>query len=157
MKLEQPEIAGYIQNVILEWMPLLFIDGHNGGSFPYNLNYQCASHNAPDPRISQLCDTQIFPAIDKRLATDSFKSFYYQRGDEKQWNVGGSEPRISRNYARLHELGRDPVRVPRRTADGHRREERPARLQGGRGMVTRQSPDAAGDRHARAAGDDRER
>ena len=99
MKLEQPEIAGYIQNVILKWMPLLFIDGHNGGSFPYNLNYQCASHNAPDPRISQLCDTQIFPAIDKRLATDSFKSFYYQRGDEKQWNVGGSEPRISRNYA----------------------------------------------------------
>ena len=28
MKLEQPEIAGYIQNVILKWMPLLFVDGH---------------------------------------------------------------------------------------------------------------------------------
>ena len=98
MKLEQPEIAGYIQNVLLEWMPLLFIDGHNGGSFPYNLNYQCASHNAPDPRIAQLCDTQIFPAIDKRLASDSFRSWYYQRGDEKQWMVGGSEPRIGRNY-----------------------------------------------------------
>ena len=98
MKLEQPEIASYIQNVILKWMPLLFIDGHNGGSFPYNLNYQCASHNAPDPRITQLCDTQIFPAIDKRLAADSFRSWYYQRGDQKQWMVGGSEPRIGRNY-----------------------------------------------------------
>jgi dipeptidyl-peptidase-4 len=99
MKLEQPEIASYVQNVILRWMPLLFIDGHNGGSFPYNLNYQCASHNAPDPRISQLCDTQIFPAIDKRMAADNFRSWYYQRGNEKEWVVGGSEPRISRNYA----------------------------------------------------------
>ena len=98
MKLEQPEIAGYVENVILKWMPHLFVDGHNGGSFPYNLNYQCASHNAPDPRISQLCDTQIFPAIDKRLAGDNFRAYYYQSGNAKEWNVGGSEPRISRNY-----------------------------------------------------------
>ena len=98
MKLEQPEIAGYVQNVILRWAPHLFIDGHNGGSFPYNLNYQCASHNAPDPRITALCDTEIFPAINKRLGAGNFRAWYYQRGDAVQWNVGGSEPRIGRNY-----------------------------------------------------------
>lgn len=98
MKLEQPEIAGYVQNVILAWAPHLFIDGHNGGSFLYNLNYQCASHNAPDPRITALCDTEIFPAIDKRLGAENFRAWYYQRGDATQWNVGGSEPRIGRNY-----------------------------------------------------------
>jgi hypothetical protein len=99
MKLEQPEIAGYVQNVILRWAPHLFIDGHNGGSFPYNLNYQCASHNAPDPRITATCDTEIFPAINKRLEAEGFKAWYYQRGNATEWNVGGSEPRISRNYA----------------------------------------------------------
>jgi hypothetical protein len=98
MKLEQPEIAGYVQNVILKWAPHLFIDGHNGGSFPYNLNYQCASHNAPDPRITEMCDKEIFPAINKRLGAENFRAWYYQRGDAARWNVGGSEPRIGRNY-----------------------------------------------------------
>jgi hypothetical protein len=99
MKLEQPEIAGYVQHVILRWAPHLAIDGHNGGSFPYNLNYQCASHNAPDPRMTRTCDEEIFPAINKRLEAEGFKAWYYQRGNATQWNVGGSEPRISRNYA----------------------------------------------------------
>ena len=44
MKLEQPEIQGYVQNIILKWAPYLFIDAHNGGAFPYNLNYQSDSH-----------------------------------------------------------------------------------------------------------------
>src|SRR5687768_11293149 len=99
MKLEQPEIASFVQNILLKWMPYLSIDGHNGGSFPYNLNYQCASHNAPDPRITGTCDTEIFPAINKRLEAEGFKAWYYQRGNATEWNVGGSEPRISRNYA----------------------------------------------------------
>jgi len=98
MKLEQPEIQGYVQNIILKWQPYLFIDGHNGGSFPYNLNYQCGSHAAPDQRITQLCDKGIFPAIDKRLEAEQFRSWYYTGGNAQQWNVGGSEPRIGRNY-----------------------------------------------------------
>jgi dipeptidyl-peptidase-4 len=98
MKLEQPEIQGYVQNVILRWAPHLFIDGHNGGSFPYNLNYQCGSHAAHDQRITLLCDKEIFPAIDKRLAADKFRSWYYTGGNAEEWRVGGSEPRIGRNY-----------------------------------------------------------
>ena len=98
MKLEQPEIQGYVQNVILKWAPYLFIDGHNGGSFPYNLNYQCGSHAAHDQRITQLCDSGIFPAINTRLEAEQFRSWYYSGGNAQQWNVGGSEPRIGRNY-----------------------------------------------------------
>lgn len=98
MKLEQPEIQGYVQNIILKWAPYLFIDGHNGGAFPYNLNYQCGSHAAHDQRITQLCDKSIFPAIDQRLAAEQFRSYYYQGGNAQQWTVGGSEPRIGRNY-----------------------------------------------------------
>lgn len=98
MKLEQPEIQGYVQNIIQKWAPYLFIDGHNGGAFPYNLNYQCGSHAAHDQRITQLCDSSIFPVINKRLEAEQFRSWYYQGGNAQQWNVGGSEPRIGRNY-----------------------------------------------------------
>lgn len=97
-KLEQPEIQAYIQNIILPWAPYIFIDGHNGGSFPYNLNYQCHSHAAPDPRITLLCDKQIFPAINKRLEAENMRAWYYQAGNEKEWRTGGFEMRIGRNY-----------------------------------------------------------
>jgi len=98
MKLEQPEIQSYVQNVILQWAPHLYIDGHNGGSYPYNINYQCPSHAAPDQRISALCDDHIFPAIDRKLEEAGYRSWYYARGTETRWNVGGTEPRIGRNY-----------------------------------------------------------
>lgn len=98
IKLEQPEIASYVQNVILRWAPHLYVDGHNGGSYPYNINYQCPSHAEPDQRITQMCDREIFPAIDAKLATAGYKSWYYQSGSATRWNVGGSEARIGRNY-----------------------------------------------------------
>ena len=98
MKLEQPEIRSYVQNILLPWAPHLFVDGHNGGSYPYNLNYQCPSHTTPDARITELCDERIFPAIDEALGTEGYRAWYYQRGDENRWDVGGSDPRIGRNY-----------------------------------------------------------
>jgi dipeptidyl-peptidase 4 len=98
MKLEQPEIQGYVQNVILRWAPHLYIDGHNGGSFPYNINYQCPSHAAPAPEITALCDHSIFPAIDRKLEAEGYRSFYYTGGNETMWRTGSPDPRIGRNY-----------------------------------------------------------
>ena len=98
MKLEQPEIRGYVQNILLPWAPHLFVDGHNGGAYPYNLNYQCPSHTTPDTRITELCDERIFPAVDEALGTEGYLGWYYQRGNENRWDVGGSDPRIGRNY-----------------------------------------------------------
>lgn len=60
VKLEQPSIINYVTNIIREWRPHIFVDGHNGGSRPYNLNYQCPSHVDPAPEIGLLCDQEIF-------------------------------------------------------------------------------------------------
>lgn len=98
VKLEQPALTAYARNIIQRWRPHLFVDGHNGGAFPYNLNYQCPSHAEPDQRITLLCDQEIFPAINARLEADGYKAFYYSRGTETRWDGGGSEARIGRNY-----------------------------------------------------------
>ncbi len=98
VKLEQPSIVHYVQNIIGAWRPQMFVDGHNGGSRPYNLNYQCPSHADPAAEITALCDDEIFPAIDAKLATEGYKSWFYQRGNETQWFGGGSQARIGRNY-----------------------------------------------------------
>jgi hypothetical protein len=99
VKLEQIEIAGLVKNIHNTWRPHVIIDGHNGGSRPYNLCYQATSNATPFPGIDEMCDFEVFPYINKRMEDNGFKSFYYTGGNEERWNGGGYEPRISRNYA----------------------------------------------------------
>jgi dipeptidyl-peptidase-4 len=98
VKLEHPSIADYVKHMIGAWRPHMYVDGHNGGSRPYNLNYQCPSHYDVMPDITLLCDNEIFPAIDERLATEGMSSWYYTGGDEEEWRTGGFQIRIGRNY-----------------------------------------------------------
>jgi dipeptidyl-peptidase 4 len=98
IKLEHPEIADYVGTLIHGWGPHLFVDGHNGGAWPYNIAYQCPSHAAPDQRLTALCDDEIFPFIDHALEGNGFRSWYYAGGTATRWNTGGWQARIGRNY-----------------------------------------------------------
>ncbi|MGD8727401.1 MAG: M14 family zinc carboxypeptidase [Gemmatimonadales bacterium] len=98
VKLEQPALAYYVQNILGAWRPHVFVDSHNGGSRPYNLCYQCNSHYDPAQEITLLCDQEIFPAIDATLEAEGKRAFYYSGGDEESWRGGGYWARIARNY-----------------------------------------------------------
>jgi len=98
MKLEQPSLRNFVQNIIHTWNPHLYIDGHNGGSRPYHICYQAPSHASPDQRITLLADKEIFPFIEAKMQENGYKSWYYTRGNEEQWSTGGFDPRIGRNY-----------------------------------------------------------
>lgn len=98
VKREQPSLANYGQFVADAWAPHILVDGHNGGSFPYHITYQCPSHAEPDQRLTQVCDEGIFPAIDARVEAAGMKSWYYTRGSETRWDGGGYDARIGRNY-----------------------------------------------------------
>jgi len=101
MKLEQPELASYVRNILHTWHPHVFVDGHNGGSYPYNVCYQGSSNASSDLRLTLICDQGIFPMIDRKMEAADYKSWYYSGGDQKQWRVGGFDPRIGRNYGGL--------------------------------------------------------
>jgi hypothetical protein len=101
MKLEQPELASYVRNIIQTWHPHLFVDGHNGGAYPYNICYQGPSNASSDLRLTLICDQEIFPMIDQKMKGSGYKSWYYSRGDQERWRVGGFDPRIGRNYGGL--------------------------------------------------------
>lgn len=98
VKREQPALANYGMYVADAWAPHILVDGHNGGSFPYHITYQCPSHAQPDQRLTELCDMGIFPAIDEDVEAAGFKSWYYTRGTETRWDGGGYDARIGRNY-----------------------------------------------------------
>ena len=75
MKLEHPSTANLVKNVVAAWRPHVFVDGHNGGSRPYNLNYQCPSHYDPMRELTLICDREIFPEIDAALAEEGYRSW----------------------------------------------------------------------------------
>ncbi len=101
IKLEHPSIASYVENIIGAWRPHLFVDGHNGGSRPYNLNYQCPSIFSAMQEITGMCDQEIFPAIDAMLESEDMLGWFYTGGDREEWRVGGWQARIGRNYGGL--------------------------------------------------------
>jgi len=101
MKLEQPELADYVLQVLQTWHPHVVVDGHNGGAFPYNICYQGPSTASHDPKLTEVCDREIFPLIDKRMEEAGYRSWYYSGGDRERWRVGGFDPRIGRNYLGL--------------------------------------------------------
>jgi hypothetical protein len=101
MKLEQDALAAYVAWIVNTWHPHVLVDGHNGGSYPYNICYASTSNDTPDPRITQLCDTEIFPFMNAMMEEHGYRSFYYSgigRGNPGIWRTGGSDPRICRNY-----------------------------------------------------------
>lgn len=99
IKLEHPETAAFVGRILNRWRPHVLVDGHNGGSAPYNLNYQCTSNAAADPRLTAICDQSIFPHINQRLQARGFSAWYYERGTPTRWITGGFDVRIGRNYA----------------------------------------------------------
>jgi hypothetical protein len=100
IRLSQPETRGYVA-LLQRWNPHLFVDGHDGGSLPYNVAYQCPSHASSAPAITRLCDEELFPFIDRALEAEGYRSWYYSGGTETRWHTGGFQARIGRNYGGL--------------------------------------------------------
>jgi hypothetical protein len=107
MTLDQPAMAAYVGSIINLWHPHLFVDGHDGGAvqyggaYPYHLLYQGPGLAGADPALVALGDERVLPYLAGRLEEAGFQSFYWSRGDREQWLVGGSAPRMGRNYGGL--------------------------------------------------------
>ncbi|MCP4708874.1 MAG: DUF2817 domain-containing protein [Planctomycetes bacterium] len=99
MKLEQPSLYNYVHDLILVWHPHVTVEGHNGGSYPYNICYQAPSNASSDQSLTEICDFGIFPLINEKMKNSGYKSFYYSSGNRERWNGGISVGRNGRNYA----------------------------------------------------------
>jgi hypothetical protein len=107
MTLDQPSMAAYVGQVINLWEPHLFVDGHDGGdvqyggAYPYHLLYQGPGLAGADPALAALADDHVFPHLNRGLEQAGYRGFYWSRGDADRWYVGGSAPRMGRNYGGL--------------------------------------------------------
>lgn len=93
INLEQPALRNYVRNILQPWQPHMCLDGHNGGSYPYNITYQGPGNAAGDQRLTHLCDREIFPFIDMETQAAGFKSWYYSGGNRESWRHPQLPPR----------------------------------------------------------------
>jgi len=98
IKLEQPALSNYVQNLWLKWQPHVELDGHNGGSYPYNICYQGPAHAAGDQRLTDICDFDIFPFINEKMEASGYRSFYYSGGNSEAWRTGLTDARCNNVY-----------------------------------------------------------
>ncbi|MBS3819253.1 M14 family metallopeptidase [bacterium] len=109
MKLESPELQGLVQNVLLRWDPLLFVDCHttNGSYHREPVTYSWPLNPNGNPAIIEYMRSNMMPWIrthlKKKYGTLSIPHGYFMdhENPEKGWRIFGHLPRYVTNYMGL--------------------------------------------------------
>ena len=101
--LETPEIKAMVEDVLLEWWPDVYVDAHNGGSFPYNLTYQATLHPSADQELVAYARGPMYRAVEAHLKAHGMQSYWYsgprQNAQTQEWSWGTTEPWLRKQHS----------------------------------------------------------
>ena len=109
MKLESPEIAGLVRNVLMRWDPLLLVDCHttDGSYHQEPVTYSWPLCPNGDPAVLKYARDKMLPAVDATLEK-KYGTLGLPYGDprtsgtwSKGWQTFGHQPRYMTNYVGL--------------------------------------------------------
>ena len=107
---ETPEVSAVLEQVVARYWPDVFLDVHNGGSFPYDLNFQTTLEPAADLALVELARGPLFDFIEQRLDSRRMRMFWYSgpvfepRTDSWYWRTTQPLPRKHHSYAGLQDM-----------------------------------------------------
>jgi len=109
MKVETPEMAGLLQNVLLRWDPALLIDCHttNGSYHEEPVTYSWVLNPNGDPEILAYMRDTMMPSIRKilqdmyNILSIPYGNFVNPQEPEKGWRTFSHLPRFITNYIGL--------------------------------------------------------
>jgi hypothetical protein len=109
MKLETPEVRGLVENVLLRWDPLFFLDSHthNGSYHQEPVTWTWGLNPNGDPEILKYMSNVLLQSITERMKkkyqvqTIPHGDFLDVKNPEKGWVAHGPEPRYLVNYVGL--------------------------------------------------------
>jgi hypothetical protein len=107
---ETPEIAGILDEVLLEWWPDVYVDVHNGGAYPYNLTYQATLHPSADSDLVAFARGPMYEAVKSHLESQNMLLYWYSgpRRDtiSGEWSWQTTEPwaRKQHSYGGLQNM-----------------------------------------------------
>jgi len=101
--METTEISAVVEKVLTRWWPDVHMDGHNGGSAPYNLTYQSTLDPSADSEIVALANGPMFEAIKQHMTSQGLQFFWYsgprQNRDTGEWAWGTTEPLVRKQHS----------------------------------------------------------
>ena len=109
MKVESPEVAGLIQNVLLSWDPIFFLDSHthNGSYHQEPVTWTWGLNPNGDAGILTYMADVLLPAVTERMR-EGYNTLTVPHGDfidpskpETGWVPLGPQPRYLSNYVGL--------------------------------------------------------
>ncbi len=109
MKLETPEVVGLVQNALIRWDPVFFLDAHthNGSYHQEPVTWTWVLNPNGDPAILDFMADRLWPAVEK-LMREQYGTLTIPHGDfmdvrnpEKGWVPLGPQPRYLSNYVGL--------------------------------------------------------
>jgi len=109
MKLESPEVQGLVQNVLLRWDPVFFLDAHthNGSYHQEPVTWTWGLNPNGDNALIDYSADKMWPEVE-RLMRESYGvptiphgDFIDPRNPEKGWVPLGPQPRYLSNYVGL--------------------------------------------------------
>ena len=109
MKLESPEVAGMVKQVLNRWDPVFFFDAHthNGSYHEEPVTWVWGLNPMGDQTIFDYMENTVWPGIEKRMRkqfdtlTIPHGDFLDPREPAKGWVPLGPEPRYLSNYVGL--------------------------------------------------------
>lgn len=103
-KLDTPEGRGLVENILVRWDPMLFMDLHttNGSMHGYHLTYAEPLNPNTDDRITRYQREKMLPQITDWMDQKGWNVFYYgnfrRSNPEAGWYTYSPLPRYSSNY-----------------------------------------------------------
>ncbi len=75
--METEEVSAAVEEVLLRWWPDVYVDAHNGGSFPYNLTYQATLHPSADQQLVDFANGPMYEYVKQHLADRDLLLYWY--------------------------------------------------------------------------------
>jgi len=75
--METEEVSAAVEDVLLRYWPDVYVDAHNGGSYPYNLTYQATLHPSADQPLVDFANGPMYEYVKQHLAQRDLLLYWY--------------------------------------------------------------------------------
>lgn len=107
---ETREVSGVVEQILNRFAPDVFVDSHNGGSYPYHMTYQSTLDPTADQALVDFARGPMYEAIKEHLEDQGMKMFWYsgpsfdEDADTWFWRTTVPWPRKQHSYGGIRNM-----------------------------------------------------